>query len=66
MEMKATHSLHSKFDGHTVFLLHDNGAGQVHYKISDNGIWRLAWYPEAAAARGAFDVRKINRFKGNK
>lgn len=66
MEMKATHSLHSRVDGHVVFLLHDNGAGQVHYKISDNGVWRLAWYPEAAAACITFDVRKINKFKGNK
>lgn len=66
MEMKVTHSLHSKFDGHTVFLLHDNGDGQVYCKSPDNGAWRLAWYPEAAAARGVFDVRKINRFKGNK
>lgn len=66
MEMKATHSLHSKFDGHTEFLLHDNGAGQVHYKAPDSEIWSLAWYPEASAARISFDVRKINKFKGNK
>ena len=66
MDMKATHSLHSKLDGHVVFLLHDNGAGQVHYKSPANGTWRLAWYPESAAARMAFDVRKINTFKGNK
>lgn len=66
MEMKATHSLHSKLDGHVVFLLHDNGAGQVHYKSPANGAWRLAWYPESAAARMTFDVRKINTFKGNK
>lgn len=64
--MKATHSLHSKFDGHVVFLLHDNGAGQVHYKSPYNGVWRLAWCQEAAAARRDFDVRKINTFKGNK
>ena len=66
MEMKATHSLHSKVDGHVVFLLHDSGAGQVHYKFPDREVWRLAWYPEAAAARWIFDVRKINKFKGNK
>lgn len=66
MEMKATHSLHRKFDGQILFLLHDNGAGQVHYKLPDSGVWRLAWYPEAAAASMAFDVRKVNTFKGNK
>lgn len=66
MEMKATHSLHSKFDGHTKFLLHDNGAGQVHYRVPDSVVWRLAWYPQASAACLAFDVRKINTFKGNK
>ena len=41
MEMKATHSLHSKLDGHVVFLLHDNGAGQVHYKSPANLAWLL-------------------------
>ena len=66
MEMKATHSLHSKLDGHVVFLLHDKGAGQVHYNSPANGAWRLARYPESAAARMTFDVRKINTFKGNK
>ena len=66
MEMEATHKLHSKFDGHVVFLLHDNGAGKVHYKAPANGAWRLTWYADAAALGTAFDVKKINKFKGNK
>ena len=64
--MKATHSLHSKSTGKVIFLLHDIGAGQVHYSDPNNGAWKLAWYPEASAACLAFDVRKINTFKGNK
>ena len=66
MEMKATHKLHSKSTGRLVFLLHDNGAGQVHYSSPNNGAWKLAWYPEASAACPTYDVRKINTFKGNK
>lgn len=66
MGMKATHSLHSKLDGTIVFLLHDSGDGQVHSKFPYSEVWKLAWYPEAAAASITFDVRKINKFKGNK
>ena len=64
--MKATHSLYSRSTGNLVYFLHDTGNGKVFVRNPNSEAWLVSWYKTAMTGASAFDVRKVNTFKGNK